>query len=136
VENLFERLHLAQMHDLDALKSACSQLIWKNMKMLRKTGQWTGLKLTAPQLALAVLEESEHMPTFCPHCDHQPRRCVQIVCSDIWHSLTSTFTHIYNKITGHPLFEYVRFGVLFGAGYLLFVWMVSKILIYMDNTLL
>jgi hypothetical protein len=57
VKNVFDRLELAELHQIDSLKSACGQIIRKNLKELKETDKWAKLKETSPQLVIAVLEQ-------------------------------------------------------------------------------
>jgi hypothetical protein len=44
LENVFDRLKLADLYQTNALKSACSQMIWDNMKRLKGKEEWMELK--------------------------------------------------------------------------------------------
>jgi hypothetical protein len=57
LENVFERLKLAEFYKANALKSACGRMIWENLKELKGTAEWIELKKSSPELAFFVTEE-------------------------------------------------------------------------------
>jgi hypothetical protein len=57
LENVFDRLEMADLYQLQSLYSACGRLIRRKLKIVRKNAKWQELKSKSPQLALSVLEE-------------------------------------------------------------------------------
>jgi hypothetical protein len=54
---VFDRLELAELYQINSLKSACGQLIRQNLSRVKKDAKWIQLKMASPQLALSMLEE-------------------------------------------------------------------------------
>jgi hypothetical protein len=57
LENVFDRLKLADFYQTNALKTACGRLIWENLKELKGNAEWIELKKSSPELAFFVTEE-------------------------------------------------------------------------------
>jgi hypothetical protein len=69
-ENVFDRLELANIHQISTLKSACGKKIRRNLTELKKTDKWNELKEASPKLAFSVLEGFPNEGTCtCPHSD-------------------------------------------------------------------
>jgi hypothetical protein len=54
---VFDRLELADLYQINSLKSACGQLIRQNLSKVKTDAKWIQLKIASPQLALSILEE-------------------------------------------------------------------------------
>jgi hypothetical protein len=57
LENVFDRLKLADFYQANALKSACGRKIWDNVKDLKGKAEWIQLKKSSPELAFFINEE-------------------------------------------------------------------------------
>jgi hypothetical protein len=55
-ENVFDRLALADLYQIDSLKYACGKMIRKYRKKLKETNEWIRLKESSPQLVISILE--------------------------------------------------------------------------------
>jgi hypothetical protein len=56
LENVFDRLELAELYQINSLKFSCGQLIRQNLSKLKMDAKWLELKTEAPKLAFTILE--------------------------------------------------------------------------------
>jgi hypothetical protein len=54
---VFDRLVLADLCQIDTLKSSCGQLIRRNLSVVKTNAKWTELKKKSPDLVISILEE-------------------------------------------------------------------------------
>jgi hypothetical protein len=57
LENVFDRLKLADLYQANALKSACGRMIRENLNELKWKPEWMHLKKNDPELAFFVFAE-------------------------------------------------------------------------------
>jgi hypothetical protein len=57
LENVFDRLEMADLYQIKSLHSACGKLIRCNLEMVKKNAKWQALKKNSPELAFSILEE-------------------------------------------------------------------------------
>jgi hypothetical protein len=57
LENVLERLELAELYKIKSLYSSCGKMIQRNMTMLKTDAKWMALKMKSPELVISILEE-------------------------------------------------------------------------------
>jgi hypothetical protein len=57
LENVFDRLEMADLYQIKSLYSSCGQLIRRNIKTVKKDAKWLELKKKTPELAFSILEQ-------------------------------------------------------------------------------
>jgi hypothetical protein len=57
LENVLDRVEMADLYQIKTLYASCGQLIRLNLQMVKKSAKWLDLKKKSSELAFAILEE-------------------------------------------------------------------------------
>jgi hypothetical protein len=57
LENVFDRLEMADLYQIHSLYASCGRLIRRNLNTVKEEAKWLELKKKAPELAFTILED-------------------------------------------------------------------------------